>query len=236
MASSEPLDPYRVSVATRIRRWALRIIFRPIFHILCDVHIIGKDNIPKYGAYIIAHNHISLFEPPFILAFWPTPPEAVSGADVFSRPGQQIMVMAYGGIPLHRGSYDRKVIDVMMSLLEQGMPLLIAPEGGRSHAIGLRRALPGVAYLMDQANVPVLPVGVVGSSDDMLKRAFRFEQPRLEMHIGEPFKLPPIAGKGKARRRSRQRNADLVMQHISALLPESYHGVYSHPDPLSPTT
>ena len=235
MAASEVHNLYRVSAATRFRRWALRTIFRPIFRSLCDIHIIGKENIPKHGAYIIAHNHISLFEPPLILAFWPIPPEAVSGADVFSRPGQQIMVIAYGGIPLHRGRYDRKVIDVMMSLLEQGMPLLISPEGGRSHEIGLRRALPGVAYLMDQANVPVLPVGIVGTTDDMLERAFRLERPRLEIHIGNPFVLPPITGKGEARRRSRQKNADMVMQHIAALLPDIYHGVYKHPDSLSPT-
>jgi 1-acyl-sn-glycerol-3-phosphate acyltransferase len=236
MASSEAHNLYQVSVATRIRRWALRKVFRLIFHILCDIHIIGKENIPKDGAYIIAHNHISLFEPPFIATFWPTPPEAVSGADVFFRPGQKIMVMAYGAIPLHRGRYDRKAIDIMVSLLEQGMPLLIAPEGGRSHAIGLRRALPGVAFILDQAKVHVLPIGIVGSTDDLLKRAFRFERPRLEMHIGEPFKLPPITGKGEARRQSRQKNVDLMMQHIASLLPDSYHGVYAHPDSLSPTT
>ncbi|MEK6196165.1 MAG: 1-acyl-sn-glycerol-3-phosphate acyltransferase, partial [Deltaproteobacteria bacterium] len=202
---------------------------------LCDVHITGTDNIPAESAYIIAHNHISLFEPPFILAFWPIAPEAVSGADVFDRPGQQLMVKGYSAVPLHRGQYDRVVIETMLDLLSQGKSLMISPEGGRSHNIGMRRALPGVAYLMDQARVPVLPVGIVGSSDDMLKRALRFERPRLEMRIGKTFELPPITGKGKSRRESRQKNADLVMQHISALIPKKYHGVYADPESLSPT-
>jgi hypothetical protein len=46
------------------------------------------------------------------------------------------------------------------------------------------------------------------------------------MRIGRPFRLPPIQGKGEARRESRQRNADLVMAHIAGLLPEEYRGVY----------
>ena len=115
----------------------------------------------------------------------------------------------------------------MLHLLRSGRPLAIAPEGGRSHEVGLRRARPGVAYLMDRARVPVVPVGVVGSTDDMLERALRGERPLLEMRIGEPFLLPPIEGRGEARREARQSNADLVMGHIAALLPEKYHGVYS---------
>jgi hypothetical protein len=55
------------------------------------------------------------------------------------------------------------------------------------------------------------------------------------MHIGKPFHLPPVEGKGAERRESRQRNADLVMRHIAGLLPENYRGVYAvsaiFPDP-----
>ncbi|MCH7664143.1 MAG: 1-acyl-sn-glycerol-3-phosphate acyltransferase, partial [Chloroflexi bacterium] len=215
MATSKAKHLYNVSSGTRFMRWALRTTFRQIFHILCNIKVIGKENIPTEGAYIIAHNHISLFEPPFILTFWPIPPEAIGGADIFDRPGQKIMVRAYGTIPIHRGQYDRKVIEIMLDLLKQGKPLLIAPEGSRSHTPGLQRALPGVAYIMDQAKVPVLPVGIVGSTRDLLKRAFRAERPLLEMRIGETFELPPITGKGKTRRQSRQTNADLVMRHIA---------------------
>ena len=52
-------------------------------------------------------------------------------------------------------------------------------------------------------------------------------RPQLEMHIGKPFHLPPVEGKGMERRESRQRNADLVMRHIAGLLPEGYRGIYA---------
>jgi hypothetical protein len=47
------------------------------------------------------------------------------------------------------------------------------------------------------------------------------------MHISKPIYLPPVEGKGEARRESRQHNADLVMRIIAGLLPKDYRGVYS---------
>ena len=223
---------YKVSLWVHIRRWMLRTTFRPIFRILCKVKITGLENIPDQGAYLIAYNHSSLFEPPFILTFWPMAPEGLSGADVFHRPGQGFMVRSYAAIPVRRDQYDREVVDKMIAVLQAGLPLLISPEGGRSHSPNLRRGLPGVAYLMDRLDVPVLPVGVVGGTDDLLKRALKGERPPLELRIGNPFSLPRIEGKGEARRNARQRNADDVMINIGSLLPENYHGIYTGQIPL----
>jgi len=83
---------------------------------------------------------------------------------------------------------------------------------------------------MDRARVPVLPVGIVGTTDDFLKRALRGERPLLEMHIGKSLELPPISGSAEKRRIARYNNADSVMAHIATLLPPEYRGVYAdHP-------
>lgn len=227
MTADDQTD-YPISIWLRLRRGILRFAFRPIFHLLCRVELIGFENIPPYSGYMLAYNHISLFEPPFLLTFWPYAIEAISGAAVFNRPGQDFLVKAYGAIPVHRGKYDRKVIDRMMLVLRAGRPLMIAPEGGRSHEPGLRRAKPGIAYLMDKLNAPVLPVAVIGGTKDMLKRALRGERPRLTMRVGRLFTLPPVEGRGEVRRAARQRNADLIMTHIAALLPPEYRGVYAN--------
>jgi 1-acyl-sn-glycerol-3-phosphate acyltransferase len=106
---------------------------------------------------------------------------------------------------------------------------MIAPEGTRSRKPGMGRGKPGVAYLMDQAKVPVVPVGIVGSTEDYMKRALRLERPKLEMHIGKPVRLPPIEGRGEARRKARQRYVDLIMLEIASLLPLEYRGLYADP-------
>jgi cytidylate kinase len=218
--------PYQPTLKTRVFRWLFAPVFRLLFHILCGVDIFNKENVPSSGPYIIAYNHISNYEPPLLLAFWPEFPEAVAGHDVFDRGGLSFFVRGYGALPVKRGEYDRKIIDLMLWVLASGRPLLIAPEGGRSHQPGLREARSGVAYLMDRARVPVVPVGIVGTSDEMLKLALRGKRPRLQIHIGKPFELPPIEGRGEERRAARQANADLVMRHIAAVLPPEYWGIY----------
>jgi 1-acyl-sn-glycerol-3-phosphate acyltransferase len=225
---------YRLPLHTRLLRVVLRPLFRGLFHLLSRVRITGKENVPKSGAYLITINHVSLFEPPFALAFWPVAAEGAGAVDIWDRTGQSLLVRLYGGIPVHRGEYDRKLIDTMLGVLNSNRPLLIAPEGGRTHTPAMRRALPGCAYLADLVGVPVLPVGIVGTSDDFLERALHGHRPEIEMRIGPPFMLPRITGKGEERRGARQENADLIMRKIAALLPSEYHGVYAEKCALEP--
>ena len=227
---------YSVPAHTRLFRWAFRPVFRGLFHILGRVSILGVENVPQHGAYIIAINHVSLFEPPFMLAFWPVAPEAVGAAEIWGRRGQSALARYYGGIPIHRSEYDRQDMERVLAALNSGRPLLISPEGGRSHTLGMRRALPGVAFFIDRSNVPVVPVGVVGATDDFLKLGMKGKRPSLEMRIGSPFRLPSVEGKGEERRLSRQRNADLIMQRIATLLPPEYHGVYADHEHNAQTT
>ncbi|MBM3152094.1 MAG: 1-acyl-sn-glycerol-3-phosphate acyltransferase [Chloroflexi bacterium] len=220
------VNPYRVAFWRRLARPFLRLVIRSIFRILAPVRITGKENIPP-APYVAAINHVSLFDPPFMMAFFPRILEVMGAAEVWRRPGQGILVQLYGGIPVHRGEYDRQLMDTVLDVLRSGRPLLIAPEGERSHVSAMQRAKPGVAYILEEAQVPLLPVAIVGTTDDFWQRAARGERPLLEMRIGKPFRLPPLEGKGAGRRESRQRNADLVMAHIAGLLPEDYRGVYA---------
>jgi 1-acyl-sn-glycerol-3-phosphate acyltransferase len=123
----------------------LRVLFRGIFHLLSRVTISGSENIPKQGAYLIAPNHVSLFDPPLVIAFWPTPPEAAGAVEIWQRKGQAQLVSWYRVIPVHRHGYDRHLIDTMLACLRAGRPLMIMPEGSRSHTPGMQRAEPGVA-------------------------------------------------------------------------------------------
>jgi 1-acyl-sn-glycerol-3-phosphate acyltransferase len=222
------LEAYRLAWWRRwLARPFIRGLLRLVFFILAPVKITGKKNVPLRTAYIVAINHVSLFEAPFVGVFWPEQIEALGASDVWQRPGQNILARMWGGIPVHRGEYDRAAMEGVIAALRSGYALLIAPEGGRSHTPGMRTAYPGIAYIAEQAGVPVIPVGIVGTTDDFFKKASRGKRPLLEMRIGKPFVLPPVEGKGEARRLSRQSNADLVMRHIAGLLPEEYRGIYA---------
>ena len=218
---------YSVKTRIRLARSILRPIFRLIFHALSRVKVSGRENVPQRGAYLIAFNHISIFEPPLICAFWPIAPEVMGAAEIWDRPGQSLLARWYGGVPVHRDQYDRRLIEKALEILSSGYPLVIAPEGGRSHTPGLRPAHHGVAFLMNKAKVPVVPVGIVGNTEDFLKRAFHGERPVIEMRIGRLFYIDPVETPDLSRHEIRQQQADSVMIQIAALLPAEYRGVYA---------
>jgi 1-acyl-sn-glycerol-3-phosphate acyltransferase len=227
-------DPYQVPLRLKLIRPILKSLFRGIFRLLGRVKIIGKENIPYGKPYVVVMNHVSIFDPPFVAAFWPEDLEIIGAEDVFSKPGQGQLLKVYGVIPVHRGDYDRGLLAKIIRIIKSGFPLLIAPEGGRSHITAMRRAKPGVAYIIEQTGVPILPVGLIGTTEDYWQHARRGKRPLLEMHIGKPIHLPEITAKGTARHEARQKNADLVMSYLAGLLPEEYRGVYAE-SAISPT-
>jgi 1-acyl-sn-glycerol-3-phosphate acyltransferase len=221
---------YSVPIHTRAARSTLRPVFRTVFHLISHVDITGEENVPQRGPYLVAINHVSLYDPPLAVAFWPAAPEVLGAIEVWRRPGQNILAVLYGGIPVQRGEYDRQPLVKILWALRSGRPVLMSPEGHRSHRPGLNQAHSGIAYLVEKFPVPVIPVGIEGTTDDFWQRASHGERPRVNMHIGAPLQLPPIATLGSDRKLARQQNADLVMAHIAALLPPNYRGVYAdHP-------
>lgn len=222
-------DPhtYQVPLRFKIVRPFLKALFRGIFRLLARVKITGQENIPYGKPYVVAMNHVSIFDPPFVAAFWPEELEIIGAIDVFSKPGQGQLLRLYGVIPVHRGDYDRSLLRRILAILESGRPLLIAPEGARSHDPAMRRARPGIAFIVEKTGAPVLPVGIVGTTEDFWQRARRGQKPSLEMRIGKPITLPPITVEGTDKHAARQQNADLVMSYLAGLLPEEYRGAYA---------
>jgi 1-acyl-sn-glycerol-3-phosphate acyltransferase len=218
---------YHIPLRFKIVRPIAKFVFRGVFRALARVRITGKENIPDGKPYVVAMNHVSIFDPPFVGAFWPAQLEIIGAIDVFSKPGQGLVLKMYGVIPVHRGDYDRTLLTKIVSIIKSGIPLLIAPEGARSHEPGMHRAKPGIAYIIEQTGVPVLPVGLIGTTEDFWQRAIHGQKPSLEMRIGKPITLPHITVKGAEKHAERQRNADLVMSYLAGLLPEEYRGVYA---------
>jgi 1-acyl-sn-glycerol-3-phosphate acyltransferase len=124
-------------------------------------------------------------------------------------------------VRVERDEYDRRPLQIALRLLQMGCPVLIAPEGGRSHAPGMRPAKPGAAYLALKADVPIVPVGVTG-----VEALFTRWRPRVGLTVGQPFRLPPARLAGPERHRRLDEATRAIMARLAAVLPPEYRGVY----------
>ncbi|HVN54087.1 MAG TPA: lysophospholipid acyltransferase family protein [Anaerolineaceae bacterium] len=220
---------YSVPWWNRVGRRILVPVFRLAFKIMTRPQVYGLENVPAQGSYLIVYNHISIVDPPFVASFLPVQPEVLGAVDIWNRPWQNLLARIYGGIPVHRGEVDWKAMNRVLSAIRSGLSVMIAPEGGRSHVPGLRKAKTGIVYIVEQTRVPVLPIGVTGTTDENLHLAVRGKRPVIEMRVGKPFDLPETLVPGLSPKEDRQGKADYIMEHIAALLPEEYQGVYARP-------
>jgi 1-acyl-sn-glycerol-3-phosphate acyltransferase len=193
---------------------------------LCRVRIEGKQNVPRGGAYLVVFNHVSIFDPALVISFWSRALEVVGAVEVLDRGYQGILMRGYGALPVHRGKPDRRLLRGMVSFLKRGKPVLIAPEGGRTHAPGMRKAWHGAAYVVGKAEVPLVPVGVTGTGG-VTESWKRWRRPRLRMVIGEPFTLPPVPWGTPDRRKVLEANTETMMREIARLMPREYRGIYA---------
>jgi 1-acyl-sn-glycerol-3-phosphate acyltransferase len=220
-------EKYHIPFRIKVNRWFMRGFFRAFFNLLGKVEISGLENIPDHNKYVVVFNHVSLVEVPFIAAFWPTIIEIIGAAAVWERPGVSIVAKMWSGVQVKRTVVDRDVFKQVIKVFEADRPLMISPEGGRSHTPGLRRGKAGVAYIIDQVDAVVIPAAVVGNTMDFLTLGLKGKRQPIKMIVGEPFKMPALEGRGEKRRLMRQQNTDYIMARLAALLPESYRGVYA---------
>lgn len=215
--------PLKVRLQRPIIRWG----FRAGYHLAARVEIYGRENIPKEGPYLITFNHVSIFDPPLLVGFWPRPPEVLAAEYLWDKKGFGSIMRGYGAIPVSSGFFDRKLLNTSLDILRAEKILVVAPEGTRSHEPGLLPGKPGIAYIARKADAKILPVGITGTTSELFKRAVRLKRSDVTMRIGEPFRLLKSESNGLDRKAIRQQNADLVMTKIAELLPEEYRGVYA---------
>jgi 1-acyl-sn-glycerol-3-phosphate acyltransferase len=80
-----------------------------------------------------------------------------------------------------------------------------------------------------KANAPILPVGVIDTDRFWPKGKIPHIGGRVEMRVGQPFRLADILPPGLDRRAAKAAATELIMARIAELLPARQQGVYGPP-------
>lgn len=126
------------------------------------VNFKGLENLPKKNGYIVASKHQSAME---TLLFHAIVPDlfVVLKRELMWIPVAGLYALRTGCIPIDRGGGAktmRKMLGGVQKNLQQGMNLIIFPEGTRTKPGEKKPYAPGVALLYEQCKVPVVPVAL----------------------------------------------------------------------------
>ena len=200
------------------------LLARFCFRTFGGLDVSGAEGIPKFGPLIIVSNHLSLNDPPLLVAAITRPLYFVGKKELFGNP-----ITRFGMRSFHVSSFNRSAagIDAMRGLmqnLERDRAVVIFPEGTRSPNCALQKGMLGVVYLALKSQAAILPVGITGTETFPLWRVpFPFQ--KMKAKIGQPFTLPIIEGKPSKEVMSSL--LDMVMRRIADQLPPKYQGLYA---------
>lgn len=131
------------------------------YHIVFKITIVGRENIPaQKGGCIIASNHVSNNDPPFIGIVFKGKYTFMAKEELFKNRFFGWLIRKLGAFPVKRGAKDLAAIDKAIESLAEGRTFIIFPEGTRSKDGELGRAKSGVSIIAVRANAPVIPVFV----------------------------------------------------------------------------
>ncbi|MFM6979911.1 MAG: lysophospholipid acyltransferase family protein [Micrococcales bacterium] len=171
----------------------LRVLFRP--------WIRGIQNIPASGAAILASNHLSFSDSIFLPLQLRRPVTFLAKSEYFTGKGikgalSRWFFTSTGQLPIDRsgGKASEASLNTGLSVLSEGNLLGIYPEGTRSPDGRLYRGRTGIAHMVLEAKVPVIPVAMIDTEkvQPIGKRLPRIR--RVGIVIGAPLDFSRFEG------------------------------------------
>ena len=173
---------------------AIRWTTRGLVTSTCRPTVIGLENVPKEGPFIVAPNHLSFLDSVIVQALMPRPVAFFAKAEYFTTGGVKGKVMksffeAVGSIPVERGEQAASVqaLKTLLEILDSGKGVGIYPEGTRSRDGILYRGRTGVGWLALTTGAPVIPVGLIGTENLQPADSKSVKPQHFTMKVGEPL-------------------------------------------------
>lgn len=146
-------------------RAAQGLCLRPFFALSNRLEIEGAEKIPKSGPLIVTANHLSMVDPPLLAAVLNRPVAFVAKEELFSSPMAIKCLKFMCAFSINRQHPEPSTFKAARYVLRQGWALVMFIEGTRNRTPGrLLKPAIGPTYVARMNNVPILPVGITGTT------------------------------------------------------------------------
>jgi len=204
-----------------VRAAFVEAVMRPLVWLLSNPKVVATTPLAATEPMLIVANHVTTFDGPLLEYALPASVRrrmavAMSGemledyrhfrdadrttADAkFFLPGPLFYLLItalFNVFPLPRQRDFQRSFNHAGQALDNGMHVLLFPEGTRSAAGQLARFRPGIGLLVKQSSAPVLPMAIRGLGELKDGKRGWFRSGTVEVRIGKPIRFAP--GDGEA--------------------------------------
>ncbi len=157
------------------------------------VEVSGVENLEADRPYVFCCNHFSLIDTPVMFSSMPREFRVLARQNLWKIPFLGWHLHRAGHIPVHRDSprAAARNIGEAADKLREGHSILMFPEGGRTRQPVMREFKPGAAYIAIKAQVPIVPMALVGTRKILAPASSHLHPGVAALRVGRPI---PTAG------------------------------------------
>jgi 1-acyl-sn-glycerol-3-phosphate acyltransferase len=203
----------------------LKGVFRP--------WITGAENVPAKGPVILASNHLSFVDSIFLPLMLERPVVFLAKSEYFTGKGikgwlTKLFFKGTGQLPIDRsgGKASEASLNTGLEVLSRGEVLGIYPEGTRSPDAKLYRGRTGIARMVLEAGVQVVPCAMIDTEKVMPIGSKWPKIRRVGIIIGKPLDFSRFAGL-EGDRFILRAVTDEIMYELAGLSGQEYDDVYA---------
>jgi 1-acyl-sn-glycerol-3-phosphate acyltransferase len=139
--------------------------------------------------FVVCSNHQSQLDIPLLLACLPTGLRFLAKRSLFFIPVFGWSMFLAGFVPVDRASHKRtrESIGRAAKSIRKGPSVVVFPEGTRTHDGTMTPFKSGAFVLALRAQVPVLPVAIVGMFDIVPRTRLGVHPGNVELRVGTPI-------------------------------------------------
>ena len=173
---------HQQKVARMWARWVLRLAG-------CPIQVHGAENLLGSEPAVYAANHISFLDTPVLFSSLPFQFRILARHDLFNYPFVGWYLRRSGQVPVVIGDMHASVksLSAAARTVKHGLPVMIFPEGGRNGHGKLMPLLSGMAFIAIRAQVPVVPMAIVGTYEALPMHTYHVRPKPLHLVIGKPI-------------------------------------------------
>ncbi len=196
--------------------WLGHRFFRELAHGLFDFRVIGGEKLPIAGPALIASNHVSFLDPPFVGSAFDEVVHSFARKSLFNHPIMGALLRSWQVLGVDLDKPDTAALKATIRLLRSGEKVLIFPEGTRSFDGNLLPAEAGIGLFIAKSQAPVLPVRLFGAYEAYPRGAKTLRPAQITLVIGDLWQ-PDLKSYSQTGKDLYQALADEVMHRIGEL-------------------
>jgi 1-acyl-sn-glycerol-3-phosphate acyltransferase len=209
------------------KRWELglyrflRMLIFGVAKLFGRIEIIGRENIPLDGPFVLAPVHRSNVDFALVSLVTPRRMRYMGKASIWKFKLLAPIWNALGAFPVHRGAADREALRSSIAVIDAGEPLVMFPEGTRQSGPVVEHLFDGTVYVAAKTQVPIVPVGIGGSEAAMPKGSKFIRPSKIVIVIGPPLDPPAPRDNGGTSRRAVKDLTDQLRAELQKLFDDA---------------